>query len=189
MLKIDSHINTFFNSITYFLSYKKELYIVDCGDADDIIEYTEKNNLVLKGIFLTHSHFDHIYGLNTLYDKYPQAVVYASEYAKMALYDDRLNLSYYHEDSFIYKGDNVVILKDSDKILLSDVEELNIIATPGHCPSCLCYYTDNYIFTGDSYIPGIKVVTKLPRGNKIKADESVELIHDLAKNRLVYSGH
>lgn len=45
---------------------------------------------------------------------------------------------------------------------------LYVIETPGHCPSCLTYYTDNYIFTGDSYIPNVKVVTKLPYGDKKK---------------------
>lgn len=47
---------------------------------------------------------------------------------------------------------------------------LYVIETPGHCPSCLTYYTDNYIFTGDSYIPNVKVVTKLPYGDKKSRD-------------------
>ena len=76
-----------------------------------------------------------------------------------------------------------------DKIKLFSDVYMNVIETPGHCPSCLTYYTDKHVFTGDSYIPGVNVVTKLPKGSKIQAKESLDRILTLSENREVHSGH
>ena len=91
-------------------------------------------------------------------------------------------------DKVLFKGADFS-LNEGDKIDLYPDITLNVLATPGHCPSCLTYYTDNYIFTGDSYIPGIKVVTNLPKGNKSQAQESVKKIKGLMENRTICPGH
>ncbi len=191
MLKIDYIVNSFFNSITWLLliTESNQVWLIDCGDSIPIINYINKNNLTLRGVFLTHTHFDHIYGLNELFEKFPDLIVYTSEYGKKSLFSDKMNLSCYHEKPFIFKGNNVKVLRDKDKIELSGKITLNIVETPGHCPSCLTYYSDTCIFTGDSYIPGLKVVTKLPHGNKEDAISSIKIILDLVTNRKVYSGH
>ena len=60
-----------------------------------------------------------------------------------------------------------------DEVMLFENTTLKAIATPGHNPSCLCFEVGEYLFTGDSYIPGTKVVTNLPGGNKELAKESI----------------
>lgn len=99
------------------------------------------------------------------------------------------NFSYYHDSPIIFEGDNVHILRDGDEIQLYLDEKLITMETPGHCPSCLTYYTDNFIFTGDAYIPGLPIVTKLPRGNKALADKSKTRIFEVINNREILAGH
>ena len=87
-----------------------------------------------------------------------------------------------------YKGE-VAILHDGDIVNLFDGISLTVIATPGHNPSCLCFMVEDFLFTGDSYIPGVKVVTNLPGGSKKQAQESVERILKLAECCSICPGH
>ena len=186
-MNISQHINSIFNSNTYLIKDKSYDYcwLIDIGDTDYLID----NSLNINGIFLTHSHFDHIYGINKIIEKFPNCTIYTSKSGNEALYSDKLNLSKYHESPLIFNGNNVKIINENDKIEIFPNISLEVIETPGHCPSCLTYYTDKYIFTGDSYIPGINLVTNLPKGNKIQAQESLEKIKELAKNRIICPGH
>lgn len=186
-MNISQHINSIFNSNTYLIKDKSYDYcwLIDIGDTDYLID----NSLNINGIFLTHSHFDHIYGINKIIEKFPDCIIYTSKSGNEALYSDKLNLSKYHESPLIFNGNNVKIINENDKIEIFPNISLEVIETPGHCPSCLTYYTDKYIFTGDSYIPGINLVTNLPKGNKIQAQESLEKIKELAKNRIICPGH
>ena len=186
-MDISQHINSIFNSNTYLIKDKSYDYcwLIDIGDTDYLID----NSLNINGIFLTHSHFDHIYGINKIIEKFPDCIIYTSKSGNEALYSDKLNLSKYHESPLIFNGNNVKIINENDKIEIFPNISLEVIETPGHCPSCLTYYTDKYIFTGDSYIPGINLVTNLPKGNKIQAQESLEKIKELAKNRIICPGH
>ena len=188
MIKVHQIINSIFESNTFILTYENQCWVIDIGDTDKISKYIS-DKYELKGVLLTHSHFDHIYGINDFHKKFPDCKIYTSEYGKTALKDAKKNLSFYHEQAIEYLEDNVQILKEGDKIELFHNIYLEVLETPGHCPSCLTYYTDNYIFTGDSYIPNLKVVTNLPKGNKIQAQESLERIKELAKNRIICPGH
>lgn len=181
-------INSVFKSNTYILTNDKYCWIIDIGDIDKILNCIKKK-YEPKGILLTHTHFDHIYGIKDFHGYYPGCKIYTSEYGKDALKDSKKNLSFYHEQPIEYLEDNILIIKNGDRIELSSNTFLNIMETPGHCPSCLTYYTNDYIFTGDSYIPGIKVVTNLPKGNKIQAQESVEKIKGLIGIRNICPGH
>ncbi len=135
------------------------------------------------------SHFDHIYGLNEVLAAFPECLVYTSEYGGKALFDDRKNFSHYHESPISYKGPEPRILKEGDSVELFPDCMLQVMETPGHCPSCLTYIVGDCIFTGDAHIPGLKVVTNLPRGNRVKAEESLKKIFKLAENRTVCAGH
>lgn len=61
--------------------------------------------------------------------------------------------------------------------------------TPGHNPSCLTFEVGDYLFTGDAYILGIKVVTIFKGGDKKIAAESVERIIELAIGKITFPGH
>lgn len=192
MLRVNSIVNSVFNSMTYFV-YKEgasDLYIIDCGDSDAIIEYVRKNDLILNGVFVTHAHFDHIYGLNGLIDYFPNCIVHVSRESEAALFSDRLNFSRYHERSFVFQGNKVNILEDGDQIELWKGHNLEVIATPGHDKGCMCYKIGHYLFTGDAFIPGIKTVTMLRGGNKEDSERSLAKIRTLlSADMVVCAGH
>jgi len=61
--------------------------------------------------------------------------------------------------------------------------------TPGHNLGCLTMVMGDLIFTGDSYIPGVKVSTQLPGGDKKLAQLSLDRILRLAEGKRICPGH
>lgn len=163
-------------------------WLIDIGDSLALArELPDGKNVC--GVFLTHTHYDHIGGINGLHKMFPQCIVYTSETGKEALYSSKKNLSFYHETPIEYEGETVFVLRDGDNVAIFDDILLYVKETPGHSDSCLTYYSDEFVFTGDSFIPEVPVVTKLPGGDRMKSIESVKIIMSLANNRTIFPGH
>lgn len=189
MLQVDRIVNSVFDSITWLLSETEsnQVWLVDCGDIAPILEKVEEKTVA--GVLLTHSHFDHIYGLPELINHFPDCKIYTNEAGLIALADARKNLSLYHESPVIVKGKPLIICNDGDEIKLYPDVSARIYETPGHHPSCLTFEVGHYLFTGDAYIPGVKTVTNLPGGNIKDANLSTVRILSLIPGHILYCGH
>ena len=53
---------------------------------------------------------------------------------------------------------------------------MEVFETPGHDKSCLTYKVENNVFSGDSYIPGVKVIASFPNSDREDARISKERI-------------
>ena len=189
MVKVDIVVNRIFTSRTYILSTDEAegVWLVDCGDVDKVLEIIGHRSI--KGVLLSHAHYDHIYGLPQLMALFPDALIFTNAFGKGALANDRVNMSRYHEDPIIVSSEKVLICEDGAVIPMFDGVEAVVYETPGHNPSCLTFEIENYLFTGDAYIPGVAVVTNLPKGDKALAVESEKRILELAKGKEIYPGH
>lgn len=189
MLVVKSVVGQVMDAMVYALSDDKsnDYYLIDIGDFDAAQSLLPQEANV-RGVFITHGHHDHIFGLNKLKATYPACIVYASEECARMLASAKANLSYYVEMPFEYDGP-VVVLHDGDQIQLFDGISLIAFATPGHHPSCMSFVVENCLFTGDSYIPKVKVVTNLPGGNKKQARESVAKLLELGVGKILCPGH
>lgn len=189
MLQVDRIINSIFDSITWLLSEAEsnQVWLVDCGDINLILEKLKGKNIA--GVLLTHAHFDHIYGLPELVKQFPDCVVYTNSSGREALGNARLNMSRYHESPITLEEKYVRLCEEGDEITLFDDCAAQVLSTPGHHPSCLTFAIDRYLFTGDAFIPGIKVVTNLPGGNKEQAKASKERIEAMLSSHQVCAGH
>lgn len=75
-------------------------------------------------------------------------------------------------------------------VSLDSVLSVFVLFTPGHENSCLSFVIDNMLFTGDSYIPGVNVVTILPRSNKEEAAFSLDRLRKLEESGfIICPGH
>lgn len=192
MIRIKDITNTIFTSKTYILSKKGDdkAWIVDIGDVEPVFAFLEEQHLTVVGVFITHGHFDHIYGLQSLVNHYPDCKVYISEYGKEALASDKLNMSRYHETPITYEGDNIVVVHEGEELKLFEEEPpIHFFETPGHNPGCLTMVLGDMIFTGDAYIPGVGANIQLPHANKVQAQQSMERILKLADGKTILSGH
>lgn len=191
MIKVDYVVNSIFSSRTYFLSSaaSSEVWLVDCGDFDSIKEYVGDRNIA--GVLLTHTHFDHIYGLPELLVRFPSCAVVTNTWGVGALSNPRLNLSRYHESPVLVSPANVVVCGEGDSVPILNDGLVRVYEMPGHDPSCLVYEIEDNLFSGDVYIPGEKAVAKFPNSDMKMMILSRERILKLAESsgRVICPGH
>ena len=62
-------------------------WLVDIG----LKNFAVPNEKIVKGVFITHTHIDHIQGINWLLSQYPDCAIYVNDAGKEGLYDDKIN--------------------------------------------------------------------------------------------------
>jgi len=191
MLTVDFITNRVFNSRTYILSDEMydRVWLVDCGDTDRVLEKIGKKSV--EGVLLTHAHSDHIYGLEELIKRFPKVKIYTNAAGVDALKSPKLNISHYHSeypDILIDAPENVCILNEGDSLEVLGMH-VQVYETPGHAASCLTYIIGQMAFTGDAYIPGVKVFTGFPHANKKQAETSLARILKLSADCQIMPGH
>lgn len=192
MIKIKQYLNKTFSSNSYLLwkNGEKDCVLVDCGDTKQIIADIHNLELNLVSVFLSHSHFDHIYGLNELLSVFPLVKIFTTEFGHEALLSKKLNLSKYYQTSFeLYDPSAIYVIETNCNSMPVWDLDMKIIHVPGHNPSCLAYCIDKYLFSGDAFIPGVKVATNLPNADKTLALVNYGKLKQLSTGYVVCPGH
>jgi len=194
MLEVVRFVNSRFNSNTYILAHPEyeNVWVVDPGDTDVVFGWMKAHSkTVISGIFLTHAHFDHIYGLNEIVERFPNCIVYiANDYGSDALRNPKVNGSRYTDEGPIVVSNNAKICYYDETMLLWDGVEMQTINTPGHSDDSQSLLVDGMLFTGDTLIKDVRTVTKLRGGSVEKLEDSFKLISSLKGEKLkVMPGH
>ena len=113
----------------YLIESEKEVAIIDCFDANLVLDFLRKHKATLKYIISTHSHFDHVE---------VNADLRKSTKAKIVMH--KLNKC----DLTVDEGDELVLGK----------EKLKILHTPGHTEDSMCILLKDKLFTGDTLFVG-----------------------------------
>lgn len=194
MIKIKEFHNSVLNSCTYCLydNQQGEAAIIDPGDIDPIHSWLFQNDRIVNSIFLTHAHFDHVYGLFELYRLFPNCKIYCSKETYLGLKDSKINKSYMFLDGDLEIPDNEnFVFVNSKNVLEVMGVKVGIIETPGHDDDCLTYIIDKAIFTGDSYSDTYQPQHRWNRSNlQVAAKSEIKIKRIIEDNGLiVYPGH
>ncbi|MDD3970948.1 MAG: MBL fold metallo-hydrolase [Clostridia bacterium] len=192
MIRIKKYTNKIFSSNTFLLwkNGEKDCLIVDCGDTKKLLEDIQQFGLNPVAILLSHAHFDHIYGLNDFLNIFSMTKIYTTDFGYDALLSQKLNLSKYHEIPFeLFLPSAIRVIEKDCKLLSISYIDIEIFHVPGHNPSCLAYRIDNFLFTGDAFIPGLNVVTNVPKANKQLAFDNYKKLSILSDGLIVCPGH
>ena len=144
-----------------------EGFLVDCAyPSERVKQYIEDNNIKINFIIQTHTHFDHVLGLEYFKNLY-DVNVYASEDSKEIANDKDYNLAYSYDVNVPidnYLKDGVVFSK------------YNILAikTPGHTLDSMSYKVDDVLFSGDTLFKQSIGRTDFPGGNYNQIIDSIK---------------
>jgi len=167
----------------------KQAFVIDPGDDEDmIIKYLDEEKLSVEGVLLTHGHFDHIYGAESISKKYG-VPLYAHETEAALLKDPTKNASQMVGRVISLSG--VTTIKD-DEILNIGGFELKVIHTPGHTAGSVCFYCDktNVLFSGDTLFQESVGRTDFPTGSGSQIIRSIrEKLAVLPDDTTVFPGH
>ena len=148
-MEIVTLISRDYRSNTHFAVSGKKCAIIDPGLDFSVIE----NALITHGlepsaVLLTHGHFDHIFSLDLIREKYGIPVYIHAEDREMLADSLKNAYSFFFGSSFEQKDADKVFI-NGDKIPVGD-DFLTVIHTPGHSKGSSCFFCDNILITGDT---------------------------------------
>ena len=155
-----------------------EAYLIDPGyNSKVFIEYIKEHGFDLKGILLTHHHYDH----SGVADRV-KAVF------DCPIYLHRRDCDIYFKE---FKRNADVYMEDGDVFDLEG-EELRVIHTPGHTGGSVCFMSDKskVCFTGDTIFNVDLGRTDLEGGSeKEMVDSILDIIDKWSNDIMIYPGH
>ena len=167
----------------------KDTVMVDPGAYPAKVKNAVKEQgLKLKAVLLTHAHFDHIMGIDTLRREW-SVPVYASALEQKVLTDANVNLSVAYGAGYVFA--DAKFLEDGASLALAGYQ-IRMISTPGHTAGGCCYYIEEeeVLFSGDTLFAGSVGRTDFPTGSMSTLARSVkERLLSLPEDTQVYPGH
>jgi len=112
---------------------KKAAVVDPAWDVAAIEKCARDQQVEITDILLTHSHHDHINGINEL----------------LSHYDAQLHLTH-AEAKFWHTDIHLPSLHHGGDIIQLGETEVKILHTPGHTPGSACYSIDDQLITGDT---------------------------------------
>ncbi len=204
------------DSNMYLFMSNAHALIIDPQESDDALVMLGGSGCKDLTVILTHEHFDHVSGVNSLRHFASQhripCSVYAQEVCAEAITDPDKNLSRNADVLFILKSPEEQAMARTlfspdyacyadhtfESTQSLDWEDLILVlrSTPGHTPGSICieiYDQEKKLLalaTGDSLILNQKVITRLPSGSKKSYKEiTLPYLENIPSDTLILPGH
>lgn len=168
---------------------QKDVLLFDPADKGAFIyDQLKAKGFRVAAIFLTHAHFDHIWGVQELRGK-SGAKVYAYEGEQPLCENSDMNVSAQVGRPCTVKPN--AYLKDGEEITVAGIS-CKVIATPGHTIGSCCYYFEEagVLISGDTLFQESVGRTDLPTGSGGQLCRSIQdKLFVLPDETKVYPGH
>lgn len=169
-----------------------ECWVVDCGmEPEEMIDWIANERLQLQAVYLTHTHLDHIAGVDRLLARLAKHGLPVFVHEKEAGFcsDPMLNLSALiglpttcrEPDRHMRDGDVVVLGASSWRVL----------HTPGHSPGGVCLVHDGskQAIVGDTLFAGSIGRHDFPTSDVRDLRRSIQRLMQLPDDMTIYPGH
>lgn len=201
------------------------VYIVDPADSsfsDDnglVVKYLKDNSLIPVCVVLTHGHFDHIAGVSSIKNEFPECKILISSEDSYKIgkegccaqekdlravgFTDFLSFvsNIPDADGYLYSDLNLYECllkawnnaeKENLKVCENALKEWKIISTPGHTKGSSCLYNEakKYLISGDTLFYKSYGRTDFADGSDTQMYHSLKLLYETVdQDTLVFPGH
>jgi len=187
-LKIVPICSDSYGANTYLLVSLDEAFIVDpTVSVGAMLKAVEKEGASLKGILLTHGHFDHLFSLDPL-RKDTGVGAYIHQKDAIMLTDGKKNafFDFFGKERTYAPAEHLL---SGGELLPLGNEKLEVIHTPGHTQGSVCYRCGDILVTGDTLFSNTYGRCDLYGGNMTQMRESLKHLSSLDGNIVIYPGH
>ena len=161
-------IKAFSDNYIWLVSTNEGSIVVDPGEADQVLNLCESNDIDLKGILITHHHYDHTNGLDKIL-----------RHKKVEVYGPKNNISLINKR--VCEGDefNIIGLK------------FKVIEVPAHTLDHIAFICEDetipFIFCGDTLFSG--GCGRVFEGSFEQMFFALQKIKKLPSNTKIFCGH
>ncbi len=142
----------------------KDALLIDAGSvSDDLSIYIEEHRLNLKYLFITHNHYDHVSGVDSL----------KNSFANLNLINRDLSYA----------------LTDDDDSFQFGASECKFHYLPGHTDDMMVLYLNGHLFTGDVLFAGSVGGTHDQINYQLQIDQIRKVIFSYPDDTIIHPGH
>jgi hydroxyacylglutathione hydrolase len=141
---------------------------VDPGDAGVVMDFCEHRGLKLIGALITHTHWDHVGGLDLLLAYEPSLTIWSGKIDQLS------------QATEYVVDEQVITLKPFNY-------QLKVMHVPGHTLGHIVYYNDSVLFCGDTLFS--MGCGRVFEGTMGQMNQSLAKLAALPDTVLVYPGH
>ena len=151
--------------------------VIDPGyEPETILARAAQEHLQIKGIVLTHGHFDHVSGVKAVAD---------AAHCPVWMNEKDLSLPPFLTNGALYYTD---LYKEGETVQVGNLT-FTVLETPGHTPGSVCLRCENALFSGDTLFAGSYGRTDLPGGSPAQMRDSLHRLARIPENCTVLPGH
>lgn len=210
--EIYSFTSSYIEEEMYILLSQDKALVIDPHYSAEVLTFLEHSNVRDVTVLLTHEHPDHTNGVPMLQEHFKTKIICQENCAK-AVKETKNNqpqilemiLAFQDEkngthtaDKFIAQRKNFAnytlladIVFDKTYQLLWQGQEFFFYATPGHTTgSCCIVWNNKVVFTGDSLLKDMPVITRFPGGSTKQYNAITKpYLDSLPDDMVVLPGH
>ena len=178
------------NNYLVYDEESKEAILIDCSDyVQEIVDIVTREGLNVKYILLTHGHFDHVLGINSMKEALgAKAFVHEADEEQVA-HTSEIMMMFGLPFNLDVNPKLDGTLKDVGRLTIGS-GEIKVLETPGHTEGCVCYLINDVLFSGDTLFQGSVGRTDLPGGDFSALRHSIkDVLFKLDENITVFPGH